>query len=58
MALRFCVRACMVRTSRHVRLVREVISTYTAHHSGIVIAADRCREQMRLPVDQIDSCRY
>ena len=32
--------------------------TYAAHHQGIAIAADRCREQMKLPVDQIDSCGH
>ena len=32
--------------------------TYAAHHQGIAIAADRSREQMKLPVDQIDSCSH
>ena len=32
--------------------------TYAAHHQGIAIVTDRCREQMKLPVDQIDSCGH
>ena len=32
--------------------------TYAAHHQGIAIAADRCREQMKLQMDQIDSCGH
>ena len=32
--------------------------TYAAHHQGIAIAADRHRVQIKLPVDQIDSCGH
>ena len=48
----------MVRTSRLCMVRTLGICSYAAHHPGIVIAADRCREQMKLPVDQIDSCGH
>ena len=46
--LRFFVRACIVKSS--------VLTQQIIQDSGIVIVADRCREQMRLrAVGQIDS---
>ena len=32
--------------------------TYAAHLPVIVIAADRCGEQIKLPVDEIDPCGH